>query len=103
LSWILDGKREEGTHGYIFIDLVCHVRLGSPEIPDWFGWRQRRSPAQPRQEEEGAADSGVPPISDTGERNARQQRLLGQPMQARGKAGEEGSAQLSPSARGKEE
>jgi hypothetical protein len=63
-------KREEGTHGYIFIDLVCRVRLGSSEIPDWFGWRQRRSSARPRQEEEGAADSGVPPVSDTGERNA---------------------------------
>jgi hypothetical protein len=22
LAWILDGKREEGTHGYTFIDLV---------------------------------------------------------------------------------
>jgi hypothetical protein len=34
LTRILDGKREEGTHGYIFIDLVYRVRLGSPKIPD---------------------------------------------------------------------
>jgi hypothetical protein len=34
LTRILDGKREEGTHGYTFIDLICGVRLGSPEILD---------------------------------------------------------------------
>jgi hypothetical protein len=72
LTRILDGKREEGTHNYIFIDLVCRVQLWNPKIPNWFGWRQRRSLARPQQEEEGAADSGVPPISDTGERNVRQ-------------------------------
>jgi hypothetical protein len=27
LTRILDGKREEGTHNYIFIDLVCRVQL----------------------------------------------------------------------------
>jgi hypothetical protein len=31
---VLDGKRGEEARGYTFIDLICRVRLGSPEIPD---------------------------------------------------------------------
>jgi hypothetical protein len=32
LARILDGKREEGTRGYTFIDLIRRFRVGNPGI-----------------------------------------------------------------------
>jgi hypothetical protein len=31
---VLDGKRGEEARDYTFIDLICRIRLGNPEIPD---------------------------------------------------------------------
>jgi hypothetical protein len=33
-AWVLDGKRGEEARGYTFIDPICRIWLGNPEIPN---------------------------------------------------------------------
>jgi hypothetical protein len=71
LAQSLDGKRGEEASGYTFIAPIQRFRVGNPDFLGGFGWGDVCLWLGHDGREEDAADSGVPPVSDSEERGAR--------------------------------
>jgi hypothetical protein len=65
LAQSLDGKRGEEARGYTFIAPIQRFRVGNPGFLGGFGWGDVRLRLGHDGREEDAADSGVPPVSDS--------------------------------------